>query len=75
MQLLRHQRVEVQVEQGFSVSPEPAPAPLSRTQRAPARLSWQERLARNGLAPDAGQVSIKLYGIPREFAGGLGLTA
>ncbi len=75
MQLLRHQRVEVQGEQGSSVSPEPAPAPFSRAQRAHARLSWQERLARNGHAPDTGQVSIKLYGIPRAFARWLGLTA
>jgi hypothetical protein len=75
MQLLRSQRVDVQVKQGVSVSPELAPAPLSRAQRAHARLSWQERLARNGRAPGSCQVSIKLYGIPHAFASWLGLTA
>jgi hypothetical protein len=48
MQLLRHQRVDVQVQQGISANPELAPAPLSRPQRAHTRLSWPERLARNG---------------------------
>jgi hypothetical protein len=37
-QLLRSQRVEVQVEQGLSAGPDLAPAPLSRAQRAHDRL-------------------------------------
>jgi hypothetical protein len=49
------------------------PAPLSRAQRAHYRLSWQERLARNAKTPIAGQVTIKLFGIPEGFATFLGL--
>lgn len=45
--------------------PDPKPSVLSRAQRAHFRLSWQERLARNARAPGAGQVSIKLFGIPK----------
>jgi len=75
MQLLRHQRVDVQVEQDFSACPDLAPAPLSRAQRARYRLSWQERLARNERAPGACQVCIKLFGIPHALASWLGLSA
>jgi len=68
IQLVRSQRVEIQVQPSFAPAPEPGPALLSRAARAHTRLSWPERLARNGHAPDAGQVSIKLYGIPHAFA-------
>jgi hypothetical protein len=47
--------------------------PFSRAQRAHYRLSWAERLARNARAPRAGQVTIKLFGIPETFAAFLGL--
>jgi hypothetical protein len=46
MPLLRQQHVEVQVEQGFPLTPTLSPAPLSRAQRAHDRLTFQERLAR-----------------------------
>jgi hypothetical protein len=75
IQLLRRQRVEVEVQQGVSANPELAPAPLSRSQRAHTRLSWPERLARNRRAPGACQVSIKLYGVPHVFARWLGCRA
>src|SRR5204863_5457944 len=42
MQLLRHQRVEVRIEQGLSSAPTLPPAPLSRAQRAHDRLTFQE---------------------------------
>src|SRR5207249_10348175 len=67
MQLVRHQRIEV------SLSP-PAAAPptadgiLSRAQRAHSRLSWAERLARNARPPTAEQVTIRLFGVPADFA-------
>ena len=47
---------------------------LSRAQRAHSRLSWEERLARNARPPTAGQVTIKLFGIPEAFAASLGLA-
>ena len=47
---------------------------LSRAQRAHSRLSWSERLARNARPPTAGQVTIKLFGVPAAFAVWLGLA-
>jgi hypothetical protein len=73
MQLLRDQRLEVQVEPACLASPDASPAPLSRAQRAHYRLSWQERLARNARAPTAGPVTIKLFGGTFAFAAFLGL--
>jgi len=72
---LHSQRLEVQMEQSLSVSSDASPPPLSRAQRAHYRLSFQERLARNARAPTAGQVTIKLFGIPETFAAFLGLPA
>lgn len=46
---------------------------LSRAQRAHSRLSWAERLARNARDSTAGQVTIKLFGVPETFAIFLGL--
>jgi hypothetical protein len=74
MQLVRHQRVEVQVEQGLSASPDLAPVPLSRAQRAHYRLDFQERLARNACVLTASRVTIQLFGIPKDFAASLGLA-
>jgi hypothetical protein len=74
MQLLRDQRLEVQVEPARSASPDGSPAPLSRAQRAHYRLSWQERLARNARPLTAGQVMIRLFGVPAGFATSLGLA-
>src|SRR5438270_2373321 len=47
IQLLRHQRVEVQMDQARSGPSDVSPFPFSRAQRAHYRLSGQERLARN----------------------------
>ena len=73
MQLVRQQRIEV------SLSPPAASLPttdviLSRAQRAHSRLSWAERLARNARPTTAGRVTIKLFGIPENFAASLGLA-
>jgi hypothetical protein len=74
MQLVRHQRIEV------SMPPSPAPSSrkadvlLSRSQRAHFRLSWTERLARNARAPTTRPVTIKLFGVPEDFATSLGLA-
>jgi hypothetical protein len=73
MQRLRHQRVEVQVE-SREATLAITPAPLSRGERAHYRLTWAERLARNARPLTAGQVTIRLFGIPEGFAISLGLA-
>ena len=74
MQLLRHQRVDIQLEQGLSASSALAPASLSRAQRAHYRLDWSLRLARNARVPMAGRIMLKLFGIPEAVAPSLGLA-
>ena len=74
MQLVRHQRIEVSLSPPGAASPRKADVLLSRAQRAHYRLSWPERLVRNARAPTAGQVTIKLFGIPENFAASLGLA-
>lgn len=77
MQLLHHQRVEVQVTGGDganTATPISAPALLSRAQRAHIRLSWETRLACNARLSSASQVTIKLFGISHDFASWLGLA-
>jgi hypothetical protein len=74
MQLLRHQRVEIQVESG-DATPSVTLAPLSRAQRIHTRLSWDQRLARNARAPSEVKPTITLFGVPDAFAALLGLRA
>jgi hypothetical protein len=74
MRLVRHQRIEVSLPPPTAASPRTADVILSRAQRAHSRLSWTERLARNARPPTAGQVTIKLFGIPENFAILLGLA-
>ena len=75
MQLLRHQRMDIQLEQALSVSSALAPAFLSRAQRAHYRLDWSLRLARNARVKTAGRITLKLFGIPEKVAASLGLAA
>jgi hypothetical protein len=74
MQLVRHQRIEVRMPPLAAVSPRKADVILSRAQRAHSRLSWAERLARNARVPTASQGTIKLFGVPEDFATLLGLV-
>ncbi len=73
MQLLSDQRLEMQMKQSLPTCLDISPSPLSRAKLAHYRLSWQERLARNALAPGASQLTIKLFGVPAAFAAFLGL--
>jgi len=73
IQLLRHQRVEVQVE-SRDATLAVTPSPLSRAERAHSRLTWAERLARNACSLTTGQVTIRLFGVPEGFATSLGLA-
>ncbi len=77
IQLVRHQRIEVNLGPApSSAPPSSPPSPLlSRAQRARSRLSWTERLARNARAPTAPQPTLQLYGVPDAFAVFLGLQA
>jgi len=73
MQLVRHQRIEVNLPPP-AASPRKGEVIFSRAQRAHARLSWAERLARNARVPTASQVTIRLFGVPEGFATSLGLA-
>ncbi len=74
LQLVRHQRIEVNLSLPAAASPGTADVILSRAQRAHSRLSWAERLARNARPPTADRVTIKLFGVPEGFASLLGLV-
>ena len=74
IQVVRHQQLQVQEPVVTQTQPEASPAVLTRSQRARYRLSWRERLARNARAETAGQLTLKLFGIPESFATWLGLT-
>jgi hypothetical protein len=74
LDLVRSQRVEIQMGPGGAPSPRAETPPLSRAQRARYRLSWAERFARNARAPTAVPVTIRLFGIPAAFATALGLA-
>jgi hypothetical protein len=74
IQRLRHQRMDIQLEQGLSASSALAPASLSRAQRAHYRLDWSLRLTRNARVPTAGRITLKLFGIPEALAASLGLA-
>jgi hypothetical protein len=74
MRLLSHQRVEVSLSPPAVGSPGNAEALLSRAQRAHSRLSWETRFARNARSLAAGQVTIRLFGVPERFALFLGFA-
>jgi hypothetical protein len=72
MQLIRQQRVEVNLPPPTPAL-HPTDAVLSRAQRAHTRLSWAERLTCNARFTEAGQIALKLFGVPEDFAVFLGL--
>ncbi|MGH2480201.1 MAG: hypothetical protein ACRDHW_11140, partial [Ktedonobacteraceae bacterium] len=74
MQLVRSQRLEVESHPALAPPPDSPPGVLSRAQRAHYRLTFQERLARNQLAPTARRVTITLFGVPASFAASLGFA-
>ena len=73
IQLVRYQRMETCLSPPVA-SPPIAEVILSRAQRAHSRLSWTERLARNARSRAAGQVTIRLFGVPAAFATSLGVA-
>jgi len=74
MQLVCQQRIEVSLSPPTATAPPTAEAILSRAERAHSRLSWAERFARNARVPTADRVTIRLFGVPDDFATWLGLT-
>lgn len=68
IQLVRSQRLDVEIPPSFAPPPDPSPIALSRAQRAHYRLTFQERLARNARPPTAGQVRLTLFGVPDSLA-------
>ncbi len=74
IQLVRQQCVAVEVGPPTSANIAVTPVPFSRAQRAHYRLAWAERLARNARPKVAGQVTIRLCGVPEDFATSLGLA-
>ncbi len=50
----------------------PPSAVFTRAQRAHWRLSWIQRLARNGRPPDASPLTVTLHGLPATFAQSFG---
>ncbi len=75
IQLLRHQRVDVQHGPDYEIRAALVPATLSRAQRAHYRLSFAERLARNVRLSSASRPIITLFGVPETFSALLGLKA
>jgi hypothetical protein len=49
--------------------------PLTRQQRKHARLTWEQRLARNALSASEPDVKLHLFGIPTAFAQAIGLLS
>lgn len=74
MQLVRLQRIEVNLFPPAAAPPGTANVILSRAQRAHTRLSWAERFTRNLRVLTANQVRISLFGVPEAFATSLGLA-
>jgi hypothetical protein len=75
MELLRHQRVDVRMPQRAQVLTYDPAVVLTRSQRAHARLSWEERLARHARASNEAPPTITLFGVPAHLATFLGLKA
>src|SRR6266496_4007351 len=75
IQLLRHQRVDVQHGHDPEVRAAPSSPVLSRAQRAHYRLSFAERLARNARVSSASRPLNTLFGVPETFSAFLGLSA
>ena len=49
--------------------------PLTRQERKHARMTWEQRLARNAYGPSEPRVKLHLFGIPVAFAQAIGLLS
>jgi hypothetical protein len=75
--VLRRQRVNVAEMEATPIQPSPRTGPqvLTRAQRAHARLSWQERQARNRRTSSSAQFRITLFGVALHVADYLNLAS
>ena len=71
---LHRQHLEVQMEPTLKRTAASSPLMISRAQRAHSRLSWDERLARNGRAAPDERITLTLFGIPDRLATFLGMA-
>lgn len=68
MQLVRRQRIEVNLPLPATALPGKEDVILSRAQRAHFRLSWTERLTRTVRTQTDELVTSRLFGVPKAFA-------
>jgi hypothetical protein len=75
--VLRTQRVNIAEMEATPIQPSPRMGPqvLTRAQRAHARLSWQERQARNRRKSSSAQFRITLFGVALHVADYLNLAS
>jgi len=76
MSLLRTQTVTITLPPATDPVPSAAErGPLTRQERKHARLTWEQRLARNALSASESGVKLHLFGIPTAFAQAIGLPS
>lgn len=70
MKMVRSQTVTITKEPALPSDPsqELASTPLTRSQRAHWRLSWEQRLSRNARPASSSPVTVTLHGLPAAFA-------
>jgi hypothetical protein len=74
MSLLRTQTVTITLTSPPAAALDAAElGPFTQQERKHARLTWQQRLARNASGTSAPCVKLHLFGIPAAFAHALGL--
>lgn len=74
MSLLRTQTVTITLTSAPELETEHR-GPLTQQERKHARLTWEQRLARNAYGPSEPLVSLHLFGIPAAFAQAIGLLS
>jgi len=72
---LHRQVLAMQMEPALPRTAASSPPTISRAQRAHARLSWEERLARNARETQAERIALTLFGLPDRLATFLGLAS
>jgi len=74
--LLRTQTVTITILPATaSVLDAAEPGPFTRQERKHARLTWEQRLARNANRASEPRVKLHLFGIPTAFAQSIGLLS
>jgi hypothetical protein len=74
MRLLRTQTVTITLTSASVLGTEHR-GPLTRQERKHARMTWEQRLARNAYGLSEPRVKLHLFGIPAAFAQAIGLLS